>query len=353
MSHDQKSLVDKVSNYLFTRTNDPHKPITNDQTITLNDISKRQTTKPCVSLQLVNDNEEIFNFEVLIDPASYKSSERSEDIISYIAKPLAIKIKNDFKNTTKTCNCKPATTCTPLGCFISSECLTVKCDLLDANARLNEIELSFRVVETLGDNDIVIGLTDVQKYDLTSIFRHLYVSREVTIEEDEEHVQKRTAHEIEDNLSKELQEGYGVEANGDTFSEAESDSETLYQGVRRREFIPPSLQAEIVNRGGARRNVPRRSSRLQGLSAIYRQVDEESRTQPLKSFTTLEMHAIEMIEGNIYDKEHFLDVEDDTDNIDQFVAETPHDKMFTHAVNFNDQDANLHPDHEQSHEPRS
>ena len=204
-----------------------------------------------------------------------------------------------------------------MGCFISSECLTVKCDLLDANARLNEIELSFRVIETLRNNDIVIGLTDVQKYDLTSIFRHLYVRREVTIEEDDEHVQKRTAHEkIEDNLSKELQEGYGVEANGDTFSEAESDSETLYQGVRRREFIPPSLQAEIVNRGGARRNVPRRSSRLQGLSAIYRQVDEESRTQPLKSFTTLEMHAIEMIEGNIYDKEHFLDVEDDTDNID-------------------------------------
>ena len=87
LSHDQKTLVDKVSNYLFTMTNDPHKPITNDQTITLNDISKRQTTKPCVSLQLVNDNEEIFNFEVLIDPASYKSSERSEDIISYIAKP--------------------------------------------------------------------------------------------------------------------------------------------------------------------------------------------------------------------------------------------------------------------------
>ena len=101
-------------------TNDPHKPITNDQTITLNDISKRQTTKPCVSLQLVNDNEEIFNFEVLIDPASYKSSERSEDIISYIAKPLASKINNEFKNATKTCNCRPATTCTPLGCFVVS-----------------------------------------------------------------------------------------------------------------------------------------------------------------------------------------------------------------------------------------
>ena len=94
LSHDQKSLVDKVSNYLFTMTNDPHKPLTHDQTITLNNISKRQTTKPCVSLQLVNDNGEISNFEVLIDPASYKSSERSEDIISYIAKPLAIKIKN-------------------------------------------------------------------------------------------------------------------------------------------------------------------------------------------------------------------------------------------------------------------
>ena len=173
----------------------------------------------------------------------------------------------------------------------------------------------------------------------------------MTIEEDTEHVQKRSAHGIEvspiDNLSKELQEGYGVEANSDTFSESGSDSETLYRRVRHKEFISPSLQAEIVNRGGARKNAPRRSSRLQGLSAIYRQVDEESRTQPPKSFTTLEMHAIELKEGNIYDKEHFLDVEDDADNIDKFVAETPHDKMFTEAANFKEKDENLYPDHEQ------
>ena len=76
-------------------------------------------------------------------------------------------------------------------------------------------------------------------------------------------------------------------------------------------------------------------------------------------------------------------MEDDADNIDNFVAETPHDKMFTDTVNCNElnnepaavapfelnlnepeavapselncneQDENLNPDHEKSHEPRS
>ena len=47
----------------------------------------------------------------------------------------------------------------------------------------------------------------------------------------------------------------------------------------------------------------------------------------------MEMHLTELIEGHLYSKNDFLDVEDDTDNIDDFISETPYDKLFTHATN--------------------
>ena len=34
--------------------------------------------------------------------------------------------------------------------------------------------ISFRIVETLGTNNMIIGLSDVRKYDLTTVFKHMY-----------------------------------------------------------------------------------------------------------------------------------------------------------------------------------
>ena len=44
------------------------------------------------------------------------------------------------------------------------------------------------------------------------------------------------------------------------------------------------------------------------------------------------VHKHVVNDTNVYDKSHFLDHEDDTDNIDDFIAETPHDIMFTKAI---------------------
>ena len=44
------------------------------------------------------------------------------------------------------------------------------------------------------------------------------------------------------------------------------------------------------------------------------------------------MHATELIEGHMYQKYKFIDVEDDTDYIDNYVGETPYDKMSTEAT---------------------
>ena len=40
----------------------------------------------------------------------------------------------------------------------------------------------------------------------------------------------------------------------------------------------------------------------------------------------------DLVEGHMYSEDKFVDVENDTDNIVDFIDETPYDKMFTSAT---------------------
>ena len=88
-----------------------------------------QRDKPSVILRL-NDpySDKHFETEVLIDPASYQNQTTSGDdpILSYVSKDLANKIKLDHGYALSSCACKPATTCTSTGCFISNNCIKFK-----------------------------------------------------------------------------------------------------------------------------------------------------------------------------------------------------------------------------------
>ena len=46
----------------------------------------------------------------------------------------------------------------------------------------------------------------------------------------------------------------------------------------------------------------------------------------------LQLHMTELVEGHIYSKDDFIDVADDTENIDEFINETPYDKLFSEAT---------------------
>ena len=135
-----------------------------------------QRGKPCVILRLHDRTlGKSFETEVLIDPGSYQAQTTSEDpILSYVSKDLANKIKLDHGYALSSCACKPATTCTSTGCFISNNCIKLHCILYDDQARTKDLTISFRIVETLGSNDMIIGLSDVRKYDLTTVFKHMY-----------------------------------------------------------------------------------------------------------------------------------------------------------------------------------
>ena len=94
--------------------------------------------------------------------------------ILYISTKLANEIQLNHEYALHICNCKTAMTCTSTGCFISNNCIKLECTLYDNITTTEKITISFRIVETLGNNDIIIGLSDVRKYDLTTKFKHIY-----------------------------------------------------------------------------------------------------------------------------------------------------------------------------------
>ena len=57
----------------------------------------------------------------------------------------------------------------------------MKCKLKDEHTSTEEIQIAFRVVKAFNDNQIIIGLNDVKKYDLTKVFRHLYSNDKPTV----------------------------------------------------------------------------------------------------------------------------------------------------------------------------
>ena len=85
-----------------------------------------------------------------------------------------------------TCTCKPTKTCTPTGCFISTSCLTLTCKLKDDRVSTDDIQIKFRIVQALNENQIIIGLNEVQEHDLTKVFRHLYIKKQDVSHEIEE-----------------------------------------------------------------------------------------------------------------------------------------------------------------------
>ena len=159
--------------------------------------------KPIVSLEMTDKQGNSINFDALIDPGSYSlnSTSNNLEIVSYISDRLYNEIINLIP-THEPCSCLPTKTCTPTGCFTSTTCVKLKCKLKDEYTSTEEIQIAFRVVKALNDNQIIIGLNDVKKYDLTKVFRHLYSNNKPTVNYG---ALDNTQPDILDNLPKKTQ----------------------------------------------------------------------------------------------------------------------------------------------------
>ena len=187
----------------------------------------------------------------------------------------------------------PTRTCTATGCFISTSCIKLTCRLKDEVASTDNIQIAFRIVKALNDNQIIIGLNEVRRYDLTKLFRHLFVDRKL-----EEHVHRKKETT---NLCQQPSENQEYSL---TDEEGEGGGNYSHSSPSRRAIMPLS---------------PRRSRRLNP-QGIYSQPEIGSQPDSGKSHASLlELHLNNLIDGKLISKDELLTNEEDTDYIEDYI----------------------------------
>lgn len=101
------------------------------------------------------------------------SGSRGGQLCNYISK--AVVTRNRYESGGCICPC--ITTCTPTGCFKTKTCVTIKLSLISSQVTLDNIYLDFRVIEGLPD-DSIIGLESIREHSLTRVFDHLFTKEE-------------------------------------------------------------------------------------------------------------------------------------------------------------------------------
>ena len=284
------------------------------------------SSKPEVILELITDEGKNLEFDALIDPGSYSIDKSSfsndNNIVSYVSESLASKITNKIsKSKENVCTCTPSKTCTPTGCFISTSCITVTCRLKDSLASTDKIQMSFRIVKALNDNQLIIGMNDVRKFDLTKQFRHLFVDEQLI---DSEHVQ--TPVDINQSLQSDRQQN-----NSPSHEEGEDEGNHSQS--------KPSRRANLLLS-------PRRSQRLNP-TGIHSQLISGSLPEYSQSHASkMALQLNNLLEGKLIKKDELLTKEDDTDYIDDYFDPNLLDDLYNiHEIDKKDlEETNLEAD---------
>jgi len=128
------------------------------------------------------------------------------------------------------------------------------------------------------------------------------------------------------------------------------DPALFLRGVKpsRRIILPPPQQHDLIMRDGTRSSPPRRSARLR--KEVVDSSPEPENSGPVTGVSSqstaglatpvgeslpdqTELLATELMESLLISKHDLLDIEDETDNIDEFTNETPYDILMTKAMN--------------------
>ena len=273
--------------------------------------------KPVVSLVITDKNGNSSEFDALIDPGSYSltSTSSNVEIVSYISDNL-YKMITGILPSHEPCTCKPTKTCTATGCFTSTTCLNVTGKLKDEYSSTGEIQIAFRVVKALNDNQIIIGLNDVKKYDLTRVFRHLF-SNDIT----------NLNHGLNIETQPDILDKQPDTTQSTPVSPKQDNSTSIEEG----EDVDNHFQSKTSRREVILQSI-RRSKRLNP-TGIHSQSWSGSQPNHDKSHATLmSLQLNNLIEGKLISKDELLTKEDDTDYIEDFID----DNLLDDLYNMND-----------------
>ena len=224
--------------------------------------------KPLVMV-MIGESEDS-RFVGLLDSGS---TGRRKDTTSYISAEAAARIAK----SSKVCTCTNKTTCTPLGCVTVNNCIQLELvHLATQQKQITMKNIIFRVMDKLGsDVDIIIGYNEMKTYNLTDQFRHLFTSPK----DDSSEGKTTISYEVPIWTS---------------------------EGA----FSPPQA-------------LPRQLGSL-----------SEKTSEPLLSSdvseTCLQMAYLNMMfEEEVEEKEKYITVEEDDDQIDSLTAQNPYDDWFS------------------------
>ena len=170
--------------------------------------------------------------------------------------------------------------------------MTVTCRLKDSLASTDKIQMSFRIVKALNENQLIIGMNYVRKFDLTKRFRHLFVDEQL-----DEHVQTQV------NINQSLQPTHHQDSSPSHEEGEGGDNHFPQQSPRRANMLPS----------------PRRSQRLNptGIHSQSLSGSLPGNDQSHASMMRLQLNSL--LEGKLIKKDELLTEEDDTDYIDDFI----------------------------------
>jgi hypothetical protein len=334
----------------------------------LNYLSDKSTFNPLINARLANNSE--FFGKGLLDSGAFGGH-----INNYVSQSIVDKLV--ATQAVVTCDCLNTKVCTILGCIQSNKCIKFNVELYNEIGQTITIDTKARVVKGL-PYDFIIGLTTIRKYKLTRVFDSLFSELEGIPELfNEEHPTTYTSTGTDvSNKKTKINDKKEVDSLNITQTSTFMPDASIKRNRLARPFVdyraletkPEELFLEKISSdrpsaapmGGnlSRFDYPCKCNTKHTLWCAACSSAEEGDQSAVRDRRTYSQEVINLAEctytidnaahaylqrlampdlvstlisdhrlNTIFNKEDFLDIEDDSDNIDIFISETPYDKL--------------------------
>ena len=321
-----------------------------------NFTSGNSTFNPLISARDVNttEGEPLILGTGILDSGAYGGT-----INNYVNKAMVDKLIATG-SIAKTCACHSTKVCTAIGCISNSTCVKLNIELFNDLGQHITIDTIARVVEGLPYN-FIIGLTTIRRYKLALVFDSLFQELEGVKELYQD-------NEILNSMVGQTEDVRTIASFTSTFS-----TDTAIKQISRRPIFASrgrDVDVDAIMLQTTERNHPSVTPvggnlpnpvacKCDTKHAIWCVACSTSASsQTVSDQRTYSKEVINLMEcttttdnraaayskrvampdlvrtlltrqhvNSLYSKDEFLDIEDDTDNIDDFVRETPYDKL--------------------------
>jgi hypothetical protein len=325
----------------------------------LNFLTGNSTFNPLISARSVDNGQHLG--EGILDSGAFGGH-----INNYVSQKMVDKLLATSSTLVSKCDCLNTKICTITGCIQSSTCVTLKIELFNNLGQTAIVDVKARVVKGL-PYDFIIGLTTIRRYKLTQAFDTLFEELDGVSDLYNKH-ENSTAAMIPD-----IQYSANTAESAIKRPFGRPDVDSREHGMDEDSFLQlkSCSRPSAAPMGGKPSNSVTCKCDTKHTLWCVACSSTATGSQAVKDHSTYSREVINLVEcttitdnrasaysqrlvmpdlmstlikasqhvNSIYSKEEFLDVEDDSDNIDIFIGETPHDRLCSTTTPLNDIEA--------------